>query len=298
MKKVEIYEVGPRDGLQNLSEYVPYEEKIKFIDELVEAGLKHIQITSFVSPKAIPQMKDSVEVAKYALEKYPDYDMFALVPNLRGAQTANEVGMKKIAVVASLSESHNKANINKTKDESFEIIKEIIQTFPDLEVCLDVATAFACPFEGEMKVEDLSDFVKRYYELGIRTFNICDTIGYTNPKKVKEVFRKLIKELPNAIYLAHIHDTRGMGIVNSLIAIEEGVSGIQSTVAGLGGCPFAPGASGNTSTEDLVFMLESMGINTGVNFEKIITVAKKLKNSVDGSFSGHHINIEKTSCIY
>ncbi len=298
MKKVDIYEVGPRDGLQNLKEYIPFEEKIKLIDDLIDAGVTHMQITSFVSPKAIPQMKDAVEVAAYVLDNYPELDLFALVPNLRGAQTAHDVGMKKIAVVTSLSESHNKANINKTKDESFEIIREIIETYPDLEICLDVATAFACPFEGDMSIDDLVDFVNRYYEIGIREFNICDTIGYTNPKKVREVFKRLIDEFPDNNYLAHIHDTRGMGLVNSLVAIEEGVSGIQSTFGGLGGCPFAPGASGNTATEDLVFMLESMGYDTGINFEKVLNIAKKFKDNHEGNYSGRHINIEQISAIY
>lgn len=298
VNKVDIIEVGPRDGLQNLSEYVPLEEKIAFIDALVDAGVTHIQATSFVSPKAIPQMKDGIEVGKYAVEAYPDLDIFALVPNLRGAQTAQDIGMKKVTVVASLSESHNKANINKTKDESFESIKEIVETLPNLNFCLDVATAFACPFEGDMAIEDLVAFVKRYTDLGIREFTIADTIGYTHPKKVREAIRRLKAEFPENRYQVHIHDTRGMGMINTLAAIEEGVDGVQSTVGGLGGCPFAPGASGNTSTEDLVFMLESMGYDTGVDFEKILGIAKGLKSKLDGSFSGHHLNIEQTSQIY
>ena len=159
MKKVHVYEVGPRDGFQNIKDYIPIEDKIKVIDGLIEAGVKHMQITSFVSPKAIPQMKDAKELAKICIDKYPDADFFALVPNLRGAQTAVEVGMKWVSYVVSLSESHNKANIRRTHEESFEAFKQMREAYPELDICLDLATTFGCPFEGKKTAEDVIPFI-------------------------------------------------------------------------------------------------------------------------------------------
>ena len=291
-RSIDIIEVGPRDGFQNLCDYMPADRKIGFIDDLVEAGVRHMQITSFVSPKAIPQMKDAREVAESCLTKYPELDLFALVPNFRGAQTAHDVGMKKVTNVISLSKSHNKANINRTHDESFSELERIMSSFPDMEVELDVATAFGCPFEGKyIDQTNLLTFLRRAWDLGIRTFDLCDTVGLADPGQVRGVMKAVRAEFPGARIEVHIHDTRGMGLVNTLAAIEEGADGVQSTLGGLGGCPFAPGASGNTSTEDLVYMLSQMGIETGISFEKILRAAKREFAEVNGIYSGHHIHI-------
>ena len=300
-KKIELIEVGPRDGFQNLKEYLPAEKKIEIIEALIDAGVKHMQITSFVSPKAIPQMKDAVDVAQAILPKYPDIDAFALVPNYRGAQSAHEVGMKKVTNVISLSKSHNMANIRRTHDQSFEELEKIKKDFPDMEVCLDVATAFGCPFEGKFyDVAPLIAFERRAYELGVRTFNLCDTVGMADPKQVREFLAESRKAFPDARLEIHIHDTRGMGLVNSLAGIEAGADGVQSTLGGLGGCPFAPGASGNLATEDAVWMLNEMGYDTGINFSKILAAAKYQREKIPGgNYSGHHINIEKeTPCCF
>lgn len=297
-KHIDIIEVGPRDGFQNLKEYLPAERKLEIIDELIESGVRHMQVTSFVHPKAIPQMRDAREVAAACLEKYPGMDLFALIPNLRGAQTAREVGMKKVTNVISLSASHNKANINRTHEESFHELAQIMDSRGDMEVCLDVATAFGCPFEGKYRdVEPLLAFLGRAWELGVRTFNLCDTVGLADPAQVRSFVAACRQAFPGARLEAHIHDTRNMGLVNTLAAIEAGVDGVQATLGGLGGCPFAPGASGNTSTEDLVFMLNEMGYDTGIDFGKILAAAKREHDTVPGNYSGHHINIEKpTPC--
>ena len=292
-KQIDIYEVGPRDGFQNLRTYIPLEEKLKIIDDLVASGIKHIQITSFVSPKAIPQMKDAAEVARICLEKYKNVDFFALVPNLRGAQTAWEVGIRKISYVVSLSASHNKANINRTHEESCEELRKIMERYPELYVCIDLATAFGCPFEGKVPAEAVAAFMKDYVSLGVHEFNLCDTIGVANPRQVREVIHVVRAAYPDLTLQVHIHDTRNMGMVNTLAAIEAGVDRIQSTLGGLGGCPFAPGASGNLATEDIVYMLNDMGYDTGINFDELLAASRREKETItDGVFSGHHMNIQ------
>lgn len=290
-RHVQVVEVGPRDGLQNLKEYLPTERKLALIDGLIQAGVTHMQITSFVSPKAIPQMQDAKEVARICLERYPQVDLFALVPNLRGAQTAYRLGMKKVANVISLSESHNKANINRTRTQSLEELARIRESLPELEVCVDVATAFGCPFEGRPTQQALLDFLGQVHLLGIREFCLCDTIGVADPAQVRSALTAVKAAFPDSTFQVHIHDTRNMGIVNTLAAIECGADGVQSTLGGLGGCPFAPGASGNTATEDLVYMLHLMGYETGIDFPKLLALAKKFYNDVPGNYSGHHIHI-------
>ncbi len=294
-KTVDIIEVGPRDGFQNIAEYIPAEQKIEIIESLIGAGVRHLQITSFVSPKAIPQMKDARQVAETLLAKHADLDLFALVPNYYGAKTAYEAGIRKVTNVISVSKSHNRANINRTHEESFAELGKIMNEFPDMEVCLDVATAFGCPFEGKRyDTESLISFERRAYSLGVRTFNLCDTVGMSDPDQVRRFVRASVDEFPDARIEIHIHDTRGMGIVCSLAGLEAGAQGLQSTLGGLGGCPFAPGASGNTATEDLVFMLNEMGFDTGIDFKKILAAAKNEYKKIPGNYSGANILVNRT----
>lgn len=297
MKKIDLIEVGPRDGFQNLPEYLPTEQKLAIIDSIAAAGVRHIQITSFVSPKAIPQMQDAASIVAVCLKKYPDLDLFALVPNFRGAQGAVEAGLKKVANVISLSVSHNKANVNRTHDESFADLAKIKDAYPNLEVVLDVATAFGCPFEGKYRnVAPLLAFIQRGWDLGVRTFNLCDTVGVADPAQIRSFLAAAKKAFPEARFECHIHDTRNMGIVNTLAAIEAGADGVQTTLGGLGGCPFAPGASGNTATEDLVHMLDEMGYDTGVDFSKLLAAAKAEFALFNGNFSGHNLHITQKPC--
>ncbi len=293
VKKIHIYEVGPRDGFQNLTVYIPLEKKLEIIEKLIDSGIRHIQHTSFVSSKAIPQLRDSKELTLACLEKYSEIVFFALVPNLFGAKTAWELGIKKISYVISLSERHNKANINRTHEESLDELNKIIECYPEMDVCLDLATTFGCPFDGKYSVEAVIAFVKKFVEIGITTVNLCDTIGIANPKHVREVIAAVKASFPMLDLMVHIHDTRNMGMVNTLAAIESGVDKIQSTLGGLGGCPFAPGASGNLATEDMVYMLNEMGYETGVDFNKVLDAAKFEGALItDGIFSGHQINIK------
>lgn len=288
MRKIEIYEVGPRDGFQNVKEYIPIETKKRVIDLLTGSGVAHLQITSFVSPKAIPQMADAVELTAYCREAYPEADLFALVPNLRGAQAASEAGLSWVSYVVSLSESHNRANIRRSHRESFEEYLKIREQLPGLDICLDLSTAFGCPFEGRKKAEEIVEFLAPYAENGLGTVNLCDTIGIANPSQVRRAIRAVGDEFPGIRQQVHIHDTRNMGMVNTLAAIESGVTAVQSALGGLGGCPYAPGASGNLATEDLVFMLTEMGYETGVDVQMLISAARQQAELVpQGSYSGH-----------
>jgi len=293
MNKIEIYEVGPRDGFQNISAYIPLETKLAIIDGLITAGIRHLQMTSFVSPKAVPQMKDAVELARICLERYPEMDFLALVPNLRGAQTAWESVIRHVSTVVSLSESHNRANINRTHAESLTEMAKMLETYPELDVCLDLATAFGCPFEGKKTEEEVVLFIQPYVDLGIRTVNLCDTIGIANPAQVRRTIAAVRQTYPQLDLMIHIHDTRNMGLVNTLAAIEAGVSNVQSTLGGLGGCPFAPGASGNLATEDLVFMLQEMGYPLDVDVKKLVDLARDQARLIPGGiFSGHLFKVE------
>ncbi|EQF26483.1 hydroxymethylglutaryl-CoA lyase yngG [Clostridioides difficile CD160] len=298
MSKINILEVGPRDGFQNLKEFVDTDKKLKIIDGLIDSGIKELEIGSFVSPKAIPQMKDAKEIATYCVKNYPDVKLYALVPNLYGAKLAWDCGIRDISYVISLSETHNKKNINRTHEESITELKKIIDSYPEMNICVGIATVFGCPFEGIPKIEDAVAFSKCLWENGIREINLADTIGIADPKQVRETISALVEALPECRWQVHIHDTRNMGMVNTLVAIESGITTVQSTLGGLGGCPFAPGASGNTATEDLVYMLERMGYDTGVDFNKLLELSKYQKSLIEGVYSGHHVNIksEISSC--
>ncbi len=296
-KKIDVYEVGPRDGFQSIKcSMIPTEEKIAIIESIIESGVNHIEFTSFVSPKAIPQLADAAEVTKAVLKKHPEADLFALVPNLRGAKNAYDLGLRKVCYVVSFSVSHNKANINRTHEQSIEAFNEIRNTYPDLDIIVDFATVFGCPFEG--KFEDPSRFVafiKDYVDAGMKACCLCDTIGIADPIQVRRFIRAIKEAYPSLEIAVHFHDTRGLGIVNTMTAIEEGVTEIQSTLGGIGGCPFAPGASGNMATEDVVWMLNEMGYETGIDFSKIVTAAKHEKEVIPGNYSGHNINIENVT---
>jgi len=294
MKKVNIIEIGPRDGFQNIKEFIPTEIKISVIDKLVQSGIKKIQACSFISPKAIPQMRDAKEVAEAVISKYPQTDFFALVPNLFGAKAAAAAGLKEIAPVISLSETHNKANVNRTVEQSLEEIGTIRQELPDIKITQDVATAFVCPYEGRMEVQPLIDLIGKIQSLGVHSFTLCDTTGDAYPQQIKDVLESVKKAFPSEEFNLHTHDTRNMGIVNTYTGILNGVSNVETTLGGLGGCPFAPGASGNTATEDLVYMLHLEGYDTGIDFDLLLEAAKFLRSNVSGNYSGHHINI--TAC--
>ena len=292
MKTACIVDVGPRDGFQSVKEFIPTDIKLDVIGALVEAGVRKVQVTSFVSPKAVEQMRDAALVVERVLERYACAEFFALTPNLRGARAAAEVGLGEISVVVSLSESHNMANVRQTVGQSVEGIAAIRQELPDMGVIVDIATVFGCPYEGRMEIAPLIDLIGKLSGLGIDSFTLCDTVGMAYPSLVKAVFDAAKSAFPDNIFSAHIHDTRNMGIICSYTALLNGAQSIQTSIAGLGGCPFAPGASGNTATEDFVYLLEKEGYCTGISFERLLETAKFLKSSVpSGCYSGHHLAI-------
>lgn len=290
-KKINVVEVGPRDGWQNLKQMLTFEQKVELIDKLIEVGVTEMEVTSFVSPKAIPQMADAAQLAKVCIEKHPETKLWALAPNFRGVENAVNAGVKNISYVISVSESHNKANIRRTHEESLDELQRIMDTYPEVNLCVALATVFGCPFEGIPPISKPVEFAKRIYDMGVRTILLADTIGIADPQQVRDTIAAMLKEMPDCEFQIHIHDTRGMGLACTLAAIECGITSVQSTLGGLGGCPFAPGASGNTATEDLVYMLNRMGYDTGIDVDKIIELAKYQKSFIDGVYSGHHQNI-------
>ncbi len=290
--KINVLECGPRDGWQNLKQMLTFEQKLDLIDRLFDAGVTQMEVTSFVSPKAIPQMADAADLAKACIEKYPNAVLYALAPNFRGVENAFNAGIRNISYVISVSESHNKANIRRTHEESLEELQKIMDTYPQMNICVALATSFGCPFEGIPPIQKVVDFTKRVYDMGIRSICLADTIGIADPRQVRDTIHAVTEVMPDCEFQIHIHDTRGMGQANTLAAIECGIKTVQSTLGGLGGCPFAPGASGNTATEDLVYMLQRMGYTTPASTsKKLLAAAKYQKSFIDGIYSGHQQNI-------
>ena len=259
MSKIEVVEVGPRDGFQSVRCAAPIasELKLEVIDKLIAAGVKHMEYTSFVSPKAIPQLADAQTVTEAVMKKYPGLDLFALVPNLRGAQNAYELGLRKVCYVVSLSKSHNKANINRTHEQSLEAYQEIRAAYPDLEVVVDLATTFGCPFEGKYNdSQAVVNFLKDYADAGMTTCCLCDTIGIADPAQVKSVIGELKASYPNLQLQVHFHDTRGLGMVNTMAAIESGVTEVQSALGGHRGYGLDAERDG---LQDRSFLLQGAG---------------------------------------
>lgn len=268
--RVKIVEVGMRDGLQNEKEFIPTAEKVKLVDMLSQTGLDHIEVTSFVSPKWIPQLADSQEVLR-AIRRRADISYTALVPNLKVLEAAKTGGLDEIAFFLSASEGHSKKNINKSIAEAMESGKELIEAAfgQGLKVRTYLSTVFGCPFDGKTDPHLVSDLCHQLLDLGVYEISLGDTIGIANPKQVEELLQFLTKEIESRYLAVHFHDTRGLGIANALAALANGITTFDTSFGGLGGCPFAPGASGNVATEDLVYMFHSMGIDTGVNLDEL-----------------------------
>lgn len=291
MNRISITEVAPRDGWQSVCGILPTEHKLDLIELMVQAGVRHIQLGSFVSPKAIPQMADVRRLVQTLIGRHPKAAFSALVPNLYGARAAVESGLREITCVISVSESHNKANLNLSLARSFDELARIRAQFPALRIHLDAATAFGCPFEGRTSLDKLMPFLERAVRIGVDGIDLCDTIGVAHPSQIACYVSAVQRAFPNMHLAVHIHDTRNMGMLNTWTAIHAGVTSVQTALGGLGGCPFAPGASGNTATEDLVYLLEREGYDTGISFSKLLAAAKRMHETVAGNYSGHHLNI-------
>src|SRR5580765_7581660 len=279
MSQVHICEVGPRDGLQNAKHLMPTAAKKAWIGALADAGLKEIEVGSFVPPKLIPAMADTAEIVAFA-RTIAGLKVVALAPNLKGFQRALEAGAHKVTFPVSASRQHSESNVRMTPDQMVEEVRKCVQVpHPGVEIEGAVSTAFGCTLQGEVPEDDV-------VRIAVALAGFCDavaladTVGYANPAQIRRVFRRVKNEIGPKLEAAHLHNTRGLGLANALAAYEEGVRHFDSSLGGLGGCPFAPGASGNVITEDLVFMFEAMGVSTGVNLEKLMLARKLMVEAI------------------
>jgi hydroxymethylglutaryl-CoA lyase len=268
--KVQIVEVGPRDGLQNESEIVQTEAKIQLIHKLAAAGLTRVEASSFVNPRWIPQLSDAEEVLR-GISRKEGVTYTALVPNLRGLERARECGLSEIAVFMSASESHNRKNINKSIEETLPVLQEVTKEALVLGMRVRgyVSTVFGCPYEGPVPLDNTRRVTDALLAMGVYEVSLGDTIGVATPKQVREVCEALVKDVTTERLAGHFHDTRGTGLANVTAALDVGLRTFDSSIGGLGGCPYAPGAAGNISTEDLVYMLYGMGYETGVDLDRL-----------------------------
>ena len=284
---VEVIEVGTRDGLQIERYVVPAARKIEIINDMIDSGLRSIEVTSFVSPKAVPQLADAAEVLA-GVRKKPDTYLMALVPNLKAAERAAQTPLDGGVLLCSASETHNRKNLNRGIGDSLAGFPEVAGRLREagIDVLGGLATVFGCPFEGEVPVESVLRIVETYVSLGVSHVGLGDTTGMATPTNIRRVVRALKAAFPEVQYTLHLHNTRGIGLANVLVGLEEGVRRFDSSVAGLGGCPFAAGATGNICTEDLVYLLHESGYRTGVDLYKAIEVAKKMEQTLGRQLSG------------
>ena len=280
--QVRIVEVGPRDGLQNEKTLVSVEARIAFIEALVGAGLHTVEVGAFVSPKAIPQMVNSASVLR-GVNHYPDSEFHVLVPNEKGYEAARAAGAKVIAVFASASEGFSRANINCSIAESIERFKPVIARAKadSIKVRGYISCVLGCPYDGEVKPQAVVDVAKRLWNLDCYEISLGDTIGVGTPVKARQLLRAVAGAVPMANLAMHFHDTYGQALANLYAGMEEGARVIDSAAGGLGGCPYAPGATGNVATEDVVYMLEGMGIATGVDMAKLVAATNEVSRLID-----------------
>ena len=280
-----ISEVGPRDGLQSVKATMPTADKFRWIDALVAAGVREIEVASFVPPKLLPQMADAAEVVRYGKQK-AGVTIMALVPNLRGAENALRAGADKLTMPVSASTAHSLANVRRTPLEMVEEVRAIArlrdELAPHVKLEAGISTAFGCTLQGLVPEDDVIRLAAACIEAGADESGLSDTVGYANPAQVRRLFRRLKEEIGDRAGAAHMHNTRGLGLANCLAAWDVGVRTFDSSLGGLGGCPYAPGASGNVVTEDLVFMFEAMGISTGIDLERIVAARVPLMQGLPG----------------
>jgi hydroxymethylglutaryl-CoA lyase len=278
-EKVIIREVCPRDGFQSVKEFIPTEDKVKFIDSLVGTGVSIMEVTSFVSPKAIPQMADAADVmAEFNRKWKGKVESVVLVPNLRGAENALKTGPDWLNFVLSASEAHNKANTRRTVEESLEELKKVKALTGDTRLNVSVATAFECPFDGAVDPAQVIKVLDAIFEIGVQGVTLADTIGTADPAEVTRTLSLVREKYGDYPFSLHLHDTHGMAMVNTMAALDLGFNYFDAAAGGLGGCPFAPGAAGNAATEDLVNFLERIGISTGVDLLKTVSVAREMES--------------------
>jgi hydroxymethylglutaryl-CoA lyase len=297
--RVTMCEVGTRDGFQIEPEFIPTDVKVEVVDLLSAAGLPRIEVTSFVHPRAVPQLRDAEQVMA-RITRRPGTRYAALVPNDKGAVRAVDAGVDAIHTVVSASESHNLANVNMTIAESLDKLRAVMQVAAraGVHVGCGISTSFGCPFEGEVPVPQLESVVRRLVDMGARAIGLADTTGMANPRQVARVLEHLMPRFPGIEWTLHTHDTRAMAIPNILAAMECGVTNFDASIGGLGGCPFAPGASGNVCTEDLVHCLHAMGVETGIDLDRLLAASRRVQEVVGRPLPGQIVKAGSSTRRY
>lgn len=288
--RVTVCEVGPRDGFQNEATFIPTDRKIEIVNALFASGLRHMQVTSFVSPRAVPQLADAEEVLA-GIERPDGAYVTALVPNLRGAERAVSCMLDAVHTVVSASETHNLKNVNRPIAQSLSEFEAVFDTLKLAGIAVEggIATAFGCPFEGVVPPAQIARIARRYQELGADSVSLGDTTGMATPLTVRAAIRAIREEAPGLKIHLHFHNTRGVGLACVMTGLSEGVTHYDAAVGGLGGCPFAAGATGNICTEDLVYLLQESGFETGVDLEALISAAKLTQDVIGRALPGQVI---------
>jgi hydroxymethylglutaryl-CoA lyase len=280
-----ISEVGPRDGLQSVKAVMPTALKCAWIDALVAAGLREIEVASFVPASLLPQMADAADVVRHAC-RHPGLVVMALVPNRRGAEAALAAGAHKLTIPVSASEAHSLANVRKTREQMLDEVRSIVALrndhAPQVPIEAGISTAFGCTLQGAVPEDDVVGLAERLVQAGVDEAGLSDTTGMANPAQVRRLFQRVRAAIGARTGAAHLHNTRGLGLANCLAAYDVGVRSFDASLAGLGGCPYAPGASGNVVTEDLVFMFEAMGVRTGIDLTRLIAARAPLRAGLPG----------------
>jgi hydroxymethylglutaryl-CoA lyase len=298
--RIHINDVAVRDGFQIEKAFVPTTTKVEVINQLARTGLHKIEVTSFVSPRAVPALADANEVLS-GIDRVPGVVYVALVPNVRGVHNAAATAAKpdELNAVVSASETHNRANINRTHQQSLEELPTMVKAAhaAGMKITMSLSTTFGCPFEGHVHEDVVLDFVERFRALGFDGISLADTTGMANPRQVRELVLKVLERFPapdETYYTLHFHNTRGMGLANVVAGIDAGVRSFDGSISGLGGCPFAPGATGNICTEDMVNMLEDMGYDTRVDLAKLLAVARRIPAVVGHDVPGQVMKAGQT----
>lgn len=275
-QRIHFNEVVTRDGFQMEPEFVPTEAKIALIDGLSQCGYAKIEVTSFTSAKAIPMLRDAEEVMG-RIQRVPGVEYTVLVPNLRGAERAMDVKPDEFNLVMSTSETHNLANLRMPREHSFAALREVIERFGDqVPINVSLSACFGCPMEGDVPQAEVLQWSQRFADLGVRGLTICDTTGMAQPRQVAAMCEVLRQRFPDLQLTLHFHNTRGMGLANVLAAVQSGIDRFDGSLGGLGGCPYAPGASGNICSEDAIHMLDAMGCDTGIDLQRLLPLARQL----------------------
>lgn len=281
MKRLYLQEVATRDGFQNEKTFIDTEQKIALIDELSQCGYAKIEVTSFTSPKAIPALRDA-EAVMAGIQRHKDVEYTVLVPNVRGAERALGCGIDEANLVMSVSEPHNRSNLRMTREQSFAQLREVVGVIGRGPVAVNVSlsTVFGCPMQGDVAADDVLGWVGRFAELGVRGVTLCDTTGMAYPTQVEALSRQVRERFPELQLTLHFHNTRGMALANTLAALQAGIDRFDASLGGLGGCPYAPGASGNVCMEDLVHMLDLMGYDTGLQLDRVLAASARLPDLI------------------